>query len=126
MDEIRKIIRFELKKFIKENDETTKDAAELVKGSEELVDSLEKELKLRKYDSRVTNLPDEERKARKFYEKQTDDRLKKAKDDLELAKNHEENLKKKAEMDSQMKQIDTQVKSQVGGESGPEATPYSE
>jgi N-methylhydantoinase B/oxoprolinase/acetone carboxylase alpha subunit len=118
MEKIRKIIREELYKLIKEigEDDPIKLAQEMIKSNEEQVKSLEQELKFREADSRVSNLPKDDRDARIATAKLTKDRLEQAKRELELSKQSEINAVKMQQLQSNsdnQQSTSSQVQTQV-------------
>lgn len=96
MEEIRKIIREELYKVIKEvgEEDPVVLAQNMIKSNEEQVKELESELKFREADARVSNLPKDDKDARVATAKLTKDRLEKAKRELELARQSQVNAVK--------------------------------
>ena len=66
-------------------------AQDMIKSDEETIKSLELELKFREADYRVSNLPGEERDARRAAAKEVKDRLEMAKAGLEMAKQQQIN-----------------------------------
>jgi len=87
MDKIRKIIREEFQKVMKEigEEDPVKVAQDMIKSNEEQVKQLKDELKFREADARVSNLPRDEKDARTSRAKMVKDRLEMAEKELELA-----------------------------------------
>ena len=114
MEELRKIIREEVGKVIFEigEEDPIKLAQDMIKSNEEQVKSFEDELKYREADSRVPNLPRDERDARVAAAKLAKDRLEQAKKKLEFSKQSEINAVKMQQMQTDM-QTQQQGQSQI-------------
>jgi len=114
MEELRKIIREEVSKVIFEigEEDPIKLAQDMIKSKEEQIKSLEQELKYRESDSRVPNLPRDEKDSRVATAKLTKDRLEKSKNELELAKQSQINAVKMQQMQTDM-QTQQQGQSQI-------------
>ena len=102
--ELRKIIKEEVYKVMMEIGEEDPMALsqDMIDGDEVSVKELEDELKYREADSRVSNLPRDERDARVAMAKVVKDRLELAKKSLEMAKQSEVNAVKFTQMQTQM------------------------
>lgn len=100
-----KIIREEVYKVINEvgEEDPIKIAQDMIKSNEEQVKALEDELKYRENDARVSGLPSDEKDARAARVKVVKDRLERAKQELELAKQSEINAVKQMQMQSNIK-----------------------
>jgi len=104
MEELRKIIREEVYRVIKEvgEEDPMVLAQNMIKSNEEQVKSLEDELKYREADARVSNLPRDEKDARVAAAKLTKDRLENARQELELSKQSQINAVKFTQMQTDM------------------------
>lgn len=94
MDSIRKIIKEEVYSVLREMD-FQEDPLELsrnmVKSSEERLKALEDELRFRESDSRVSNLPKDEKDVRNARVKEMKEKVAAAKSSLDMAKRSEMN-----------------------------------
>jgi len=117
MEEVRKIIREEVYKIMKEigEEDPVVLAQNMIKSNEEQVKSLEDELKYREADARVSNLPRDEKDSRVAQAKLTKDRLEKAKMDLEFSKQSQVNAVKFSQM-----QTDSSTQQQTSSQISPQ------
>jgi len=117
MEEVRKIIREEVYKIMKEigEEDPMVLAQNMIKSNEEQVKELENELKFRDADTRVSNLPRDERDARIAQAKVIKDRLEKAKAELELSKQSQINAVKFSQM-----QTDSSIQQQTSSQISPQ------
>jgi hypothetical protein len=85
---LRQIIREQVYMVMQEmgEEDPVQLAMDMIKSDEEAVKSLELELKYREADSRVSNLPGEERDARRAAAKEVKEKLEMAKKGLEMSK----------------------------------------
>lgn len=101
---IKQIIKEEVYKVMMEvgEEDQMKLSQDMIASNEEQIQNLEAELKYRESDTRVSNLPSDEKKARITMVKLLKDRVEAAKMELEMSKQSEINAVKFNQIQSQI------------------------